>query len=144
MTKVFLTGYQGETLNNFLKKLRAKDITVVVDVREIPLSRKNGFSKNHLSQALRKHNIEYHHFEELGSPSTLRAELKINGDYLDFFSSYREHAKKEGRSIRRLLNTIDSKHSALMCFEKNCELCHRTILASELLKRNRQLKVIPL
>lgn len=143
-SRVFLTGYQGETIEAFLQKLKGSGVEMVIDVREVPLSRKNGFSKKHLSMALSDEGIDYLHFEKLGSPSAMRKELHTHGDILKFFTSYRKYARTQAKLIRNVLEVVKSKHSAIMCFEKDCELCHRTILASELQKRSPTLQVIPL
>ena len=143
MARVLLTGYQGETIDQFVKKLKKNDVEFVFDVREIPLSRKSGFSKTHLESALGSAGIEYQHMEELGSPRELRNKLRTYGDYLEFFTEYRKYVKKHGELLKSMLKIINLKHSALLCFEKDCELCHRTILASELQKRNPRLKIIP-
>lgn len=145
MPKLYLTGYEKETIEEFLDKLEKSGITTVIDVREKPLSRKNGFSKNNLEKFLQKRGMNYYHFPELGSPSTIREELKFSGNYLEFFKAYRKHAKNKSQSVRNVLNIIEAKkHSVLLCFEKDCELCHRTIIASELLKINPHLQVTPI
>ena len=43
MKKIYLTGYEAETIEEFLKKLKDNKVTTVIDIREKPLSRKNGF-----------------------------------------------------------------------------------------------------
>ena len=137
MTEVALTGYEGETISAFVHKLQA-DVKAVIDIREIPLSRKKGFSKNTLAKTLWSRGIEYHHFKELGSPSEIRNQLRSDGDYIDFFEKYKRHARKNGGILKNVLKIIHSKHSALLCFEKDCELCHRTIVASELQRLSHQ------
>lgn len=145
MPKLYLTGYEKETIEEFLDKLEIAGITTVIDVREIPLSRKNGFSKANLQKLLTERGIIYYHFPELGSPSKIRGELKESGNYLKFFRAYRKHARNKLQSVRDVLNIIETKkHSVLLCFERDCELCHRTILASELLKLNPHLQVTPI
>ena len=145
MPKLFLTGYEKETIEEFLDKLEKAGITTVIDVREIPLSRKNGFSKTNLEKSLKERGIDYYHFPELGSPSKIRGELKISGNYLEFFKAYRKHARSKLQAIRNVFSIIVNKrHSALLCFERDCELWHRTILASELIKLNPHLQVTPL
>lgn len=145
MNKVFLTGYEKETIEEFLEKLTNANITTIIDVREIPLSRKNGFSGTNLEKILREKGINYYHFQALGSPSKIRIELKRNGDYLSFFKAYRNYLKNKLGIVRDLLEIIDTKkHSALLCFEKDCELCHRSIIASELIKMSPHLQVTPI
>ena len=57
---------QSPSLSSRLKKI---GIEQLVDVREIPLSRKNGFAKNALKKALDNNGIIYKHLPELGSPN---------------------------------------------------------------------------
>jgi len=57
----------------------------VLDVRENPFSRKPGFSKRPLSQALEANGIRYVHLKELGTPHPLRDAVKAGGDYGVFF-----------------------------------------------------------
>lgn len=145
MNQLFLTGYEKETIKEFLDKLNRANITTLIDVREIPLSRKNGFSRINLEQTLKEEGINYYHFQALGSPSKIRIQLKKDGDYLEFFKAYRDYLKKKLTVIKSLLNIVSTKkHPALLCFEKDCELCHRSIIASELIKLNPRLKVTPL
>src|SRR3989344_223342 len=135
MPHLFLTGYEKESIEEFIQKLHNANITTVIDVREIPLSRKSGFSKINLEKTLREEGIDYFHFQEMGSPSSIRNQLRKDGDYLKFFIEYRMYAKRKIHILKSISEIIKSReHSALMCFEKDCELCHRSIIASELLK----------
>ena len=43
-------GYEGSTIGDFVAALRHASINVLIDVRELPLSRKKGFSKNQLAE----------------------------------------------------------------------------------------------
>lgn len=148
MKKLFLTGYERETVESFIKKLRLKKITTVIDVREIPLSRKNGFSKNNLSQLLRKNDIKYYHFPKLGSPILLRNKLRETGDYLTFFERYYHHISNP--KYNEIINTViklvvnNGESSALLCFEKETDLCHRSIIATKVLERNSGISAIHL
>ena len=146
MPNLFLTGYEQETIEEFVAKLLRNGITTVIDVREIPLSRKNGFSKVHLQARLKKLGINYCHFPKLGSPSSIRNDLRSGeNDYLDFFKKYRSYVKDKRDIFNQTINIINkNKKTALLCFERNSELCHRSILASELLKINHNMKIIPL
>lgn len=145
MTKLFLTGYEGEKLSDFLSKLKKAKVTAVIDVREIPLSRKNGFSGDALKKELSKIKIKYYHFSELGSSKEMRENLYSTGDYLSFFKKYRNYVRKKESSIKELNRVVTKeKKATLMCFEKNNDLCHRSIITSEIIKINPQLMVIPI
>jgi len=43
---LFTLGYEGLTIEAFIARLQAAQVKTVVDVRELPLSRKKGFSKS--------------------------------------------------------------------------------------------------
>lgn len=145
MNRVFLVGYERETPEEFLEKIKQVNIKTVIDVREIPLSRRNGFSKSNLQRFLRKNGINYYHLESLGSPTKLRIELRRSGDYLTFFKAYRHYLNKNKMAIKNLLDIISTiKHPALLCYERDCELCHRSIIASELMIKIPHLQVTPL
>ncbi len=145
MKKIFLTGYEKQTLKEFIDKLSNARITTVIDIRENPISRKIGFSKISLFEALKKRGIKYFHCENLGTPRAIRNDLRGEGDYLTFFKKYRKHLVEKPEFINHALDIIYANgHSALMCFEKDCELCHRSILASELMKKDPNIQAIPL
>ena len=61
-------GYQGRSVGELIDVLRQGGVEVLVDVRLNPISRKPGFSKNPLSQALAEAGIGYRHERELGNP----------------------------------------------------------------------------
>ncbi len=145
MKKLYLTGYEKETIKDFLNKLKKEKITTVIDIREKPLSRKNGFSKYILKKLLEESGINYFHFQDLGSPGKLRTQLKQNANYLNFFKEYRRYIHNQPNLIKTVLKVIyNNGRSVLLCFEKEHELCHRSIVASELIKCDPNLQVIPL
>ncbi len=66
--KLFTIGYEGRSLTEFVQLLVKNAITRVIDVRELPLSRRRGFSKTSLTEALAAHDIEYVHLRKAGNP----------------------------------------------------------------------------
>jgi len=141
---IYLTGYEKEGADEFVEKLRSAHVSLLIDVRERPLSRKEGFSKNTLRTNLAKANIGYEHIGNLGSPRQTRDLLKEDGDYLTFFKEYRRYVRKQTVSISKITEIADRETVCLMCFERNYTTCHRTIIADEILKRNPQTEIIPL
>lgn len=130
-TRTLLTiGYEGLDLPSFLKFLTCNKVRILVDVRELAFSRKKGFSKTALSEALEKTGIKYVHLSKLGSPRDVRHKLHDEEDYDTFFRAYREHLEKQDDAIGDLLNLIEEGlRTCLMCFEKEHEKCHRSLLA---------------
>ncbi len=100
---IYTIGYEGKTVSNFIDILQKHGIKLLVDVRELPLSRKNGFSKTKLKEALNKVGIEYVSFKELGAPKDLRHELKDkNIKFEEFKRLYMNYLNNHLDAIKRL------------------------------------------
>lgn len=56
---IYTIGYEGYAIEQFIKKLKDSNVQQLIDVREIALSRKNGFSKSILGEELKKAGIRY-------------------------------------------------------------------------------------
>ena len=132
--KLYTIGYQERDLKDFVEILRAFNISVLIDVRQIPVSRKKGFSKTHLSQHLENKGIQYIHYRELGSPKELRDKLKSDGDYDHFFNVYHKYMKSQVNVIEELYQIALDENCCLMCYEKLFDKCHRSIIAEEIVK----------
>ena len=52
MKKLFTIGYEGAALDDFMRTLKTAKVDVLLDVRELPMSRRKGFSKTVLGGAL--------------------------------------------------------------------------------------------
>lgn len=78
---IFTIGYEGLDIDAFLSLLAKHDINTVVDVRELPLSRKPGFSKKALGTALNLSGREYVHMVQLGCPKTVRERYRYDGNW---------------------------------------------------------------
>ncbi|MDM8518215.1 DUF488 domain-containing protein [Desulfobacterales bacterium HSG16] len=136
-TVLYTIGYEGINQKEFFKYLKHNDISVVADVRHLPLSRKKGFSKTSLSEFLSSKDIDYINYRELGADKKLRDKLKEDGNYETFFKAMAKSVlnhKKQLTEINQML--CDGKNVALMCFEKNFKLCHRMVVAKGVKKIN--------
>jgi uncharacterized protein (DUF488 family) len=69
---VFTIGYEGLDIASFLSLLAQHGIGTVVDIRQLPLSRKRGFSKKALAGRLNGAGFEYIHMASLGCPKPVR------------------------------------------------------------------------
>jgi len=141
--KLLVTGYENDDIESFVKKLEDNDVKILVDVRELPLSRKKFFSKNALNEQVKRSKIQYVHYRELGSPREIRHKLK-NSDmsYRDFFVAYRKHLIKNEKELQELIEMLKYSDVCLMCYEEQTSACHRTIIVDELLKLNPKLQVM--
>ena len=133
---VFTVGYEGLTLDRFLGLLQEAGVRRVVDVRELPLSRRRGFSKSALRAALEGSAIEYVHLREAGNPYR-RVKARID-ECLRLFRGYLSGAPEVVPALERLVAEVPS---ALLCVEADACNCHRSVLVAELLGRNEQLRV---
>lgn len=134
---IYTLGYEGLSIEEFTKKLQNNSIQQLIDIRQIPLSRKNGFSKGILIIELKKVGIRYKSYPSLGSPKELRYELHKAWDYTKFFTEYKEHVKDFDvqESIKDIEGLSKVRKTALLCFEKDYKTCHRSIISEELIKR---------
>ena len=125
-------GYQGHDLASFLAELSAEGISLLVDVRLTPISRKRGFSKRALAEALNSVGIGYEHARPLGNPKENRAGF---GGGPNELRAARERFCREldAPAAREWLRTIagwaTERKVALLCFEADQERCHRDVVA---------------
>lgn len=119
-------GYEGRSLPEFVSLLRRHDVSVLVDVRLNAVSRKPGFSRGRLSQALAESGIAYRHARALGNPPGNREPFRRGdtGSGLAVFGEVlcTQEARAELDVLRDLLAT---GRVAVSCFEREHDRCHR-------------------
>lgn len=130
---IFTIGYEKSTIDDFVSRLTDAEIDVLVDVRELPLSRKKGFSKNGLNAAVREAGIDYLHFKALGDPKPGREAARA-GNHDLFVEIFTQHMEGEDAqsALTKLADTMKGKRVCLTCFERHHEGCHRKIVAERL------------
>lgn len=125
-------GYEGREIEEFIDRLKQFNISRLIDVREMPLSRKPGFSKTELHERLEEENIEYVHMKALGSPSPIRNKLKSDWDYDYFFKAYRKYLSQNMEVIKEVYQFISDGINCIMCFERFPDKCHRSVVADRI------------
>jgi uncharacterized protein (DUF488 family) len=130
--KLLTIGYEGREIDEFIDCLKQFNISRLIDVREIPLSRKRGFSKSALRKRLEIENIQYIHIKELGSPSSIRNKLKSDWDYESFLEEYSEYLSGNDASIKELYQYITDGINCIMCFERCPKECHRSVIIDKI------------
>ena len=130
--ELFTIGYEGRAIDEFIDRLKQFNVSRLIDVREIPFSRKPGFSKSSLRERLEGENIEYVHVKALGSPSSIRNKLKTDGDYDYFFKGYDEYLSQNMHVIREAYQYIRDGVNCIMCFERFPDKCHRNVVADKI------------
>ena len=132
---LFTIGYTGLQLDNFLEQLEIAKVELLLDVREIPISRKRGFSKNALAEKLMDSGIKYQHLKWLGSPKALRHEVRETRDYNTFFRGVVRHLRQE-LAVAQLNEAIELAREVrccLMCCCEDWKYCHRSCVVDEML-----------
>ncbi len=129
MKRIFTIGYEGATVPGFLAALSRAGVEQVIDIRQLPLSRRPGFSKTPLAAELAEIGIGYVHLRALGTPKPGRDAAK-KGDRATLEAVYAgqlelPEAQAEGA---KMLALAEEKPSALLCFERDPAVCHRTLL----------------
>jgi uncharacterized protein (DUF488 family) len=123
-------GYEGKTIEQLVADLTALEVTTLVDVRLNAISRKKGFSKRALAEALEAAGISYQHRPELGNARDNRAGFSeewrtdvgraARATYTDSLSK-----PEAAAAIDRLAELAITEKVALLCFEASELHCHR-------------------
>lgn len=132
---LFTIGYEGISLEMYINKLIINNVRVLCDVRKNSYSQKWGFSKSILQDACEKVGIKFIHIPQLGIESTERQDLTELADYKKLFTGYKAITLVENNKhlmeLARII--ITNSRVALTCFEKDVQMCHRGIIASQLM-----------
>jgi len=126
---LYTAGYEGMTSEAFVGRLQAEGVQTLVDVRELPLSRKAGFSKTALSKLLADRGIAYVHMPTLGCPKVVRDQYKVDSDWKRYTASFMDHLARQRAAVIELAKIGSATTAALMCFEADYARCHRTYVA---------------
>lgn len=131
MVQLSTIGYEGASIEDFIATLEQANIKTLIDVRQLPISRRKGFSKNILNGHLTNAGIRYVHLKGLGDPKSGRDAAKL-GEWDIFIKIFSDHMKSEEAltdlSIAEKLAA--SGGACLMCYERNPEKCHRKLLVN--------------
>lgn len=133
---LFTTGYEGRDIDLFLNVLIHNAIDVLIDVRKNPFSMKFDFTKNSLKNYLESSEIRYLHIPELGIEGEKRKELLTLKDYEKLFEDYEKTTIKENPELLDKIVELSRSHRvALMCFEADVNMCHRGVIARNIIQK---------
>ena len=127
---LFTLGYEGLSQKAFVETLVAAGVRGVLDLRELPLSHKPGFSKRGMAKSLAKAGIGYVHLPELGAPKKIRHAYRASGDRTTFIRAYKAHLVGQKPALAEAAVYAKAAPVCLVCFEKDYRLCHRSVVAS--------------
>ncbi len=132
---LFTVGYEKSAPEAFLDRLKGRGVTLLADVRDFPGSRRKGFSKRALQAILEAEGIEYLHLKSLGAPKDLRDALRGGGAWADYARAYTSRVlDRQAESLRHLARLARTHRVALLCYERDPLVCHRSLVAARLMR----------
>ena len=138
--KALLTiGYEGSTIGDVLTALQAAQVSLLLDVRAVPQSRKPGFSKRQLAAGLDEVGIRYVHLQGLGTPKPGRDAARAgHPDRMEVI--FLEHMKSDRAQadLAQAKLLAREQRACLLCFERDPAQCHRRLVAEMVSAETRQ------
>lgn len=133
MTKIWTIGYEHVGLGDFIAELRKAKVELIVDVRELPNSRRAGFSKNILANGLSEAGIGYRHMKALGTPKAGRDASK-RGDIetMRAIIAQKLETPEAQLALQEAADLAGGQRICLMCLEHDWRRCHRADVAERL------------
>ena len=128
---MFTIGYQGASLERLVQTLNDADVTVLLDTRETPMSRRPEFRRSVLQTALEAAGIRYVSLRWLGAPKDLRGAARPStgrGSPTATGTGYPSSGKSFGASSR----CSTPSASAFSASSSDPAACHRSLLAHEI------------
>ncbi len=137
MTELCTIGYEGVAWSGFLATLQREAVEQVIDVRQLPLSRRPGFSKSRLAAGLAEAGIAYAHLRPLGTPAEGR-EANKRRDWPRFWAIVETSlsSPEAGLALEHAAELSRARRSCLLCFEADCAICHRRRVGELLAERH--------
>ena len=141
MVEIMTIGYEGLTPKQFLDLVRRCAVERIVDVRELPISRRPGFAKTSLSNSLANAGIAYTHIPALGCPRAIRHDYREDQNWSRYTKRFCSYLATCDDSLQALAKLARVERCCLLCFEEDFNFCHRTFVAERLGKFTSTLKI---
>ena len=127
--RIFTIGYESTTVAEFIGALQSAGVKRVIDVRAVPNSRRPGFSKTPLRNALAEEGIDYVHLRALGTPADGRAAARAgrHDDLERIYAGQLELPEAIAQGAQ-MVDLAKEQPSALLCYEREPSGCPRTLL----------------
>jgi uncharacterized protein (DUF488 family) len=127
-------GYEGRSVAEVVAALAEQGVSLVVDVRMTPLSRKPGLSKRRLAEYLAAVYIDYLHLPALGNPRDNREGFRAGtaASRARFIGLLKEPLAE--RSLAKIIEHADRETVALLCFEADPMQCHRHLISDAVVR----------
>ena len=140
---IFTVGHSTRSIPQFTELLRCGQVSLVVDVRTVPRSRRNPqFNEDVLGSELGEYQISYTRIAALGGLRSRSPDVPpaVNAFWEnDSFHNYADYALSASfaDALAELLKLSSTRRCAIMCAEAVWWRCHRRIIADYLLARGK-------
>lgn len=142
--RIYSVGYEGLSIDALVERLAGNRVTIVVDVRLNPISRRPGFSRKRLEAALNEAGIEYVHEKTLGNPPENRDSFR-SGDGQEGRERMRAIlANGAGDALQRVIDLASNGRIAVLCVEREPHRCHRDVITAAAVEKNPAIEIIPM
>jgi uncharacterized protein (DUF488 family) len=138
---VYTIGHSTRSIPEFIAVLASAGVTMVVDVRSLPRSRRHPeYNLDRLPALLAEHSVAHGHLVELGGRRGRSREVPADVNAFwdnQSFHNYADYALSSAfaRGLERLIELARQHRCAIMCSEAVWWRCHRRIVADHLLAR---------
>jgi len=131
-------GHSTLPIDEFIARLKALGITIVLDIRTVPRSRHNPqFEQQALAASLEKVGIRYRHIKDLGGLRKPSPDSPNRGWRNTSFRGYADHMQTPAfrKALERVIRLSQKQTPVLLCAEAVPWRCHRSLVADALLAR---------
>jgi uncharacterized protein (DUF488 family) len=135
MKQIFTIGHSTHSIDEFVKRLKAHGVELVIDVRRFPGSRRYPqFNKDSFAESMESEGIGYVHLESLGGRRKARPDSRNTAWRNESFRGYADYMETEefARAAKELTELAREKIAAIMCSESLWWRCHRSMIADYL------------
>ena len=127
---LFTIGYEKARLPDVVAALTGAGVATLIDVRDRPISRRPGFSKNQLAAALAAAGIRYIGLKALGTPPEGReAGRRRQWDRFWAIVEDRLASPEAELALAEAAEIALAAPSCLLCYEADWRGCHRRRVA---------------
>jgi len=123
---ILTIGYERLGFAEFLDAIAEAGVETLIDVRELPNSRRAGFSKGNLKAGLARVGVDYVHLKALGTPKAGR-EANKRGDWENFWPIVDDAlaTPEAGLALEQAAILAKAKRTCLLFLEHDWKVCHR-------------------
>lgn len=135
---VFTIGHSTRPLAELVALLQQYGVTLLVDVRTVPRSRRNPqFNREALPAPLHEAGIGYRHMAELGGLRRAQKDSPNLGWRNESFRGFADYMQTPefAAALETLIDLAAQERVAIMCAEAVPWRCHRSLIGDALLAR---------